>query len=387
MGRLSVGGQRFGPADLADRGLVADAIGYERGLDPAPLGRVPVRERPTLAVGADLQRQLACNVNPRVSLAGALDEVGERALGTLSFRPGRRPAPRVELACFEFDERGAPVYGTLPRFALRGRGVSDVDPGGDAPRPSPGGPPSLPAPSPATPPGGAVPPAGETPPAPGPAPAPGVPYPTPAWPGPRVVRSFPVSFHFQADIAGGSATSEVRVYGPIERAFRIHHLVIQGLGGVTSGQFVDVLVSPDEDAGDTNPPTGTSIFPLIQGLGIVPAVDQPRGVQVPDGVLELQAPFRTWTAGLGLKVLSAFVAPAISLPDVHVTVVIEEVEEGPPIVEPRPPLPPSELAPGVPAVNRPRRTPDIAAELRGYSGALLSHRGGSVPRYPRLPGR
>jgi len=158
-----------------------------------------------------------------------------------------------------------------------------------------------------------------------------------------------INFNFTGDIAGGAALEELRAYGSIEYPFIIRQVQVSPVSTVELGQVIDVLVSPDDDAGDVTVPTGASIFPLLLGLGGLPALDQERGMLMPSESMCLQ--FAQWvpSAGMSLKVQTKRRGAAASLPNVRVTIVIEELSAGEVPIDPRPPAPLPVPVPPAPA--------------------------------------
>lgn len=149
-----------------------------------------------------------------------------------------------------------------------------------------------------------------------------------------------LNFHLTGASVSGSATSEVRVGPRMERPFLIKSIEILSAGVSTPGQFVDVLVSEDDDATDTATPTGQSIFAGAQGLAGLPAGDGSAALPIVDHPYEVPTAFWVGRTGVTLKVLSSFVAPAGALAPVHVLVVVEEFEHAGTPVAPRPPIGP-----------------------------------------------
>jgi hypothetical protein len=199
-----------------------------------------------------------------------------------------------------------------------------------------------------------------------------------------------INFHLTGDIAAGAAASEVRVHGPIGAPFIIQQIWINADSGVAPGQFLDVLISNDGDVSDVAGPSGQSIFPVLNGTAFLPAPDEQRGVAIPASLQELKLAFRVDNVNSWIKVQSLFVAPAIALPNVHVTMCIERLDGlcmvSPPI-QPRPPLDDPMAPPVVPSppparppIEGARFVPDatqtqyaapawrVAAQGLGFSG-------------------
>lgn len=333
-----------------------EPVGYAEGFTPRPRYARSNATAMWAQSSAPVTSALHCNIRPRISLAGTLDVQAARALGVGPWIPGRRPAPRVEMSCIEAADELRDPSGAFARdLVLRKPQAS--------PRNPDGGPPAGPGPNPPgldpLPPGG--PPVPRDPPV-VPAP-PGPPAIPPVGPAPPVPPAAPISprvpgtlqavnFHLTGDIAGGSATSELRVYGPVGVPFILRRLWINGDSGVAPGQFLDVLVSADGDTTDTATPSGESIFPLLSGLGALPAVDAPRGIAIPAQLLDLDMSYRVDTGNRWLKVMQSFQAPALGLANIHVTLIVERMDAPgmfPPPLVPRPPIIPPALPPLVPA--------------------------------------
>lgn len=209
--------------------------------------------------------------------------------------------------------------GGIPAPAPGGSGVSD----GGIPAPSGGGG-SAPAPGPP------------------PAPLPG----SCGCGGGRVIGSRAVNFHFTQATSGGTAASEMRVFGPIANPFRIKEVVVSPTLPGAPGQYVDVLVSPDGDTSDTVTPTGQSIFSQVVTPQGLTAPDADVGVGVPQSDLSIQHGLGVFSAGWFVKCRAYFLSPASAMPILHVLVIIEEVDMSAIDVTPRPgPLPPVVSAP------------------------------------------
>lgn len=144
-------------------------------------------------------------------------------------------------------------------------------------------------------------------------------------PGIRVLRRTPVNFHFTGDIAGGSAVSELRVFGPVPNPFDIRTIEVNPISNVEPGQFLDVIISNDDNTTDTVTPNGISIFPQLAGFGNLPAADQQRGAKILATHFDIPISFRVTNANMSIKIRSFFVAPAIQLANLSVTLIIEEL--------------------------------------------------------------
>lgn len=156
-----------------------------------------------------------------------------------------------------------------------------------------------------------------------------------------------LTFHLTGATAGGSSTSEVRTGPRMERPFRIKSLSWVPQSATAPGQFVDVLVSSDDDVSDTSAPTGSSIFQGAQGLADLPDGDGDAGLPVADQPFEIPVPFQVDTTGRTLKVVLRYRAPAAGLPAGHVVLVVEEFEAAVPPIVPRPPVVPPVAVPPV----------------------------------------
>ena len=140
-----------------------------------------------------------------------------------------------------------------------------------------------------------------------------------------MIRRTPIVMHFTGDIAAGEAASELRAYGPIANPFRIRSIEIIPMSGVTAGQFIDVIISTDDDPSDVLAPTGFSIFPLIANFNNLPAADQQRAIQVPAVPFDLPLNFESPLTKQTIKARVFFAAPAIALPNLDLVIVIEEL--------------------------------------------------------------
>jgi len=225
-------------------------------------------------------------------------------------------------------------------------------------------PPSGPRPNPegSPPPPGPYPPITTQPPTGGtlPTPPPGtVPAPTPApYPERRCANELgtpqAVSFHFTADSGGAETTAELRVSRRIPREFCITEIQILPVAGVEIGQFIDILISSDDDTTDTLTPSGTSIFDTIQGLGGLPAQDRDRGLPVTARNYDIVQPILCREQNMVLKVQVRRAAPAAALPLIHVVIVLRQYDNFLQPMDPRPPAPPPPLP--MPPTTTPRPT-------------------------------
>lgn len=143
--------------------------------------------------------------------------------------------------------------------------------------------------------------------------------------GVRVLRRTPVNFHFTGDIAGGIAASELRVFGPVPNPFDIRTIEVNPVSNVQPGQFLDILISNDDNSTDVALPTGISIFPQLAGFPNLPAGDQQRGAKILAAHFDIPISFRVTNGNMSIKIRSFFVAPAIQLANLSVTLIIEEL--------------------------------------------------------------
>jgi hypothetical protein len=340
--------------DAQPQAAGAGPIAYAEGIDPRAHYAQSNATDTWHKASDSVTNSLHCNLQTRVSVAPALDDGAQRDLGVNTYTPGRKPAPRVSLSCVT-----APKELTRPSSAYA-RDLALTRP--ERPPRNPDGGPLA---------------------GPGPTPTGLSPLPEPLGPdprdGPTLIIAPPtapptisteltaqlllqrgdsripgtleaINFHLTENIAGGSTTSEIRVFGPIANAFIVRQIWINGDSGVTAGQFLDILVAGDGDTTDVLAPSGESIFPLLEGLGSIPTPDGQRGIAIPPVALDLRLSQRVDLAGRWLKVQSLFVAPALALPNVHVTITIEHMDAPGmtvPTIIPRLPLllPPGETPP------------------------------------------
>ena len=390
-----------------------------------PRGRLQplvVRDQEMLAA---VQKRIHANMNARVSLAKQLTARQRRAFGTVPFTPGRPPAPRV-VDSGPVPEGGLPPpSGALPPEVIPPE-VEPPFPEAPAGPVIPSPPPEAPAPQPGA--GGTsmavykravnfhftgsigggaaaseiraygpiprafnvvsvevIPISGITD---GQfidvLPAPEAPAPQPGAGGTSMaVYKRAVNFHFTGSIGGGAAASEIRAYGPIPRAFNVVSVEVIPISGITDGQFIDVLISQDQDTTDTATPTGTSIFPLILGLAALPTPDDDRGLPVAANSYDVPVAHFERNEDRNLKVRSYFRAPAVALPNVHVLVVYEELEEVQLLIEPRPPLGDPVAEPDLPDVPGNGVEPEPLPEpVIPMGGVHTIHR--NTPQDPKL---
>lgn len=340
--------------DAQPKDAGAGPVGYEEGIDPRPHYAVSSASAAWRQNEDAITNALHCNLQTRASVAPALDDAAQRALGVNTYTPGRKPAPRVSLSCVTAPQRMPRPSSAYARdLALTRPERPPLNPDGGplaGPGPSPTGLTNL-AP-PAEPVARAAPELMTTPPIEPPTVSPELAaqlllqQANPRVPG--TLQS--VNFHLTENIAGGAAASEIRVFGPVAQPFILRQLWINGDSGVTAGQFLDVLISGDGSTTDTDTPSGESIFPLLDGLASLPTPDGQRGLAIPPITLDLRLAQRVDLPGRWIKVRSFFVAPALTLPNIHVTIAIE-ILDGPgmaiPLLIPRPPLlaPPGETPP------------------------------------------
>lgn len=159
-----------------------------------------------------------------------------------------------------------------------------------------------------------------------------------------------LTFHLTGATSGGSAAVEVRTGPRMERPFLVKSLSWVPASASGAGQFVDVLVSSDDDTTDTATPTGSSIFQGPQNLSGLPAGDADVGLPVSDQPFEIPHAYRVDQTGRTIKVVARFQAPAAAPPSGSVVMVIEEFDVAPPPIVVRPPVvpPPSPVPPGGP---------------------------------------
>jgi hypothetical protein len=343
----------------------ADGVGYEKGFKPparySRAGTAGAWKQPAPSVTAELH----CNIRPRTSLAPALDAASARRLGVGPYLPGRVPAPRFEGSCghlIEITEQPSGAYARdlIIRPTQKSKGDDEPQfPGGPQPNPpglDPMPPPIPPADTPEPP---APPPIAQPPTTP-PTSPPSSPAPPPI--STRVPGSLQaINFHLTGDIAAGAAASEIRVAGPVGVPFIIRELWINTDSGAAPGQFLDVLISGDGDTTDTATPTGESIFPLLNGLAAIPAPDAERGLSIPANFLGIKLAYRVDSSDRWIKVRQYFIAPALALANIHVTVIIERMDApgmSPPPIQPRPPIiDPEGPAPTPPSAPQPPLSP------------------------------
>lgn len=134
----------------------------------------------------------------------------------------------------------------------------------------------------------------------------------------------------------------------MERPFIIRSIEIVPVAGVAVGQFVDVLVSTDDDDTDTVTPTGSSIFEGSQNLSLAPTGDGDVGLPVSALPYDVPMAKRVHETGRTLKVVVRAIAPAVSVPAVHVVVVVAEFEQMANPIAPRPPIGPGPDHPEAP---------------------------------------
>lgn len=126
-------------------------------------------------------------------------------------------------------------------------------------------------------------------------------------------------FHFFGATAGGTGNNEIRV----SELLPYYHFETKGVwitpySGVTAGQFIQLLWSPDNDIAPTATPTGTPIGQGLGRLGDNPTGDNNRAIPVPSTPMFIDT-FRTGAMFEGyLKVRLFFAAPAIALPVISV---------------------------------------------------------------------
>jgi hypothetical protein len=189
-------------------------------------------------------------------------------------------------------------------------------------------------------------------------------FPWPSAPGYRRV----FNLQFSADSGGSSASQEIRVTPAIGHPFRVTELDISPLAGVVVGQYIDVLVVPNAEMTDASALFGASLFEQPALLGSIPGPDAQRGIAVPLQTKRFENLGPIFQAGQQIKVVVFFTAPALAMPTLSVTLVVEEVVfstalpppreppefvppyAAPPEVLPVPPVPfvPAPVVPGEP---------------------------------------
>lgn len=335
---------------------------------------LPQRPRDPAAERA-LRDMLACNTNPRVSLAALLTQPQLKRHKAKPGLPGRLPAPRAEHGCqldgIDLPDReGANTIrprttdpipeGFLPPPHIPGPAPGptpqpDPNPGpgpdgGPGPGPNPG-----PQPTPEPAPGPTPAPTPEPTPTPGPTPGP-TPSPTPA-----PAQGYPrtIALHLTGDTAGGIATSELRVSRRISRPFVIHEVAVIPAASTQLGQRVDILIASDDQTQDVANPSGYSIIDEPQGLATLPARDQLRGLPVTDDGYTIQRAHAVREQNQVIKVRTHFVAPALDLPRLHVVLTIVEFDSLDIPIDPRPtPEPPPPPTPEPDPGPAPGPTPE-----------------------------
>lgn len=192
--------------------------------------------------------------------------------------------------------------------------------------------------------GGTVPPSGgTTPPAGGGTGGGGAP--NPSLPGPSAARPtlqrHVVALHLTGETTGGVAGTELRVIGPIATPMAIRRLQILPLSDVQPGQFVDVLVGSDPSTADTATPEGASLIEGALDASSLDAPDSELTLPVIAEGYDLVDPYATENSDRVIKIRSYVVTPGLTLPQLHVLVVYDEL--GDPVVG-------TSLPPSVPPV-------------------------------------
>lgn len=136
----------------------------------------------------------------------------------------------------------------------------------------------------------------------------------------------PLSALVTAETSGGTADTEVRVFGPIGHPFKIIEVAVVPLGGAVVGTFFDVLVGADGDTADTTAPQGGSIFRRPTNFTLLTAPDKSGGVAIPVESTVFRPGYVVRSAGQFVKVRVYAVTPAVAIPSVQVVVSIEELE-------------------------------------------------------------
>lgn len=171
-----------------------------------------------------------------------------------------------------------------------------------------------------------------------------------------VVSHRVVAVHVTAATGGGSATSELRAFGPFVGGFRIRSLAVIPLAGVQTGQFFDVRISGDGSTADVANPSGTSVF--LPVLGSPPSPDDVARAAVPLEALRLSELAEVLVAQQFVKVLVSFRAPAVALPDVSFVFEVDELAAA--------------RSPVIPRVVPRGRAPRVASVVPAIAGAVVS---------------
>lgn len=156
-----------------------------------------------------------------------------------------------------------------------------------------------------------------------------------------VGRPRTLTFHLTGATVPGAAAAEVRTGPRMERPFLIRSLSWVPSAATGPGQFVDLLVSSDDDTSDTATPTGSSIFQGPQNVSGLPAGDADIGLPVADVPFEVPTAFRVEATGKTLKVVARFQAPSTAPPAGHVVLVVDEFDIPAPPISVRPPVVPA----------------------------------------------
>jgi hypothetical protein len=164
-----------------------------------------------------------------------------------------------------------------------------------------------------------------------------------------------LTFHLTGATGGGSAAVEVRTGPRMERPFLISSISWVPAAATTAGQFVDLLVSSDDDTTDTATPTGQSIFQGPQNVSALPAGDADVGLPVGDQPFDIPHAFQVNETGRTIKVVARFQAPAAAPPSGSIVLVVKEFDASPMPIDPRPPIvdPPPSLPPPPPGGGGP----------------------------------
>lgn len=130
-----------------------------------------------------------------------------------------------------------------------------------------------------------------------------------------------LGFNFLGSTVGGGGNNEIRVSPYLDFAhFETKAIRIVPYSGVSAGQFLQILKSPDDDIANSATPTGSITGVSLGRTGSYPAPDNERAIAIP--VTEaLIDTFRIgWTGGAYIKLRLYFVAPAIALPVISVLI-------------------------------------------------------------------
>lgn len=132
-----------------------------------------------------------------------------------------------------------------------------------------------------------------------------------------IARPRTLTFHLTGATSGGEALVESRTGPRMERPFLIKSLSWIPGAGVTNGQFIDLLISSDDDTTDVLVPTGSSVFQGPPNVATLPVGDADVGLPVSDFPFDIPCAFRVDQTGKTIKIVSRFQAPAAAPPSGH----------------------------------------------------------------------